>query len=95
MLAVGQNKVSEDYIKSMIEDPSPEKWPSSVITAPAHGLYLADIFYDPQDLELSDEEKKEDELWKAEVMKERAESKQTECIFCIFNFFPIPAMLLS
>lgn len=36
----------------MIEEPSPSIWPRNVSTAPSHGLYLAEVFYHPQDLEI-------------------------------------------
>ena len=67
LLAVAQNQLSINKVQQMIEEPSPLSWPKSLTLAPSHGLYLADVFYDPKDLEipadeLIQEEVKEDDI---------------------------------
>lgn len=40
----------------MLLEPSPTSYPKNLNLAPACGLYLADIFYDPADMALPDVE---------------------------------------
>lgn len=44
----------------MLLEPSPSSYPQNLALAPACGLYLADIFYDPADMALPDVEEKID-----------------------------------
>lgn len=48
LLAVGQGKLSLDYVQQMFLDPTPNSWPSDLEKAPAHGLYLTDVCYNPK-----------------------------------------------
>ncbi|XP_065206524.1 tRNA pseudouridine synthase-like 1 [Planococcus citri] len=61
LLAVAQHKLSMSTVQKMIEDPSPLSYPKSLSVAPSHGLYLADVFYDPKDLEIPADEMEQKE----------------------------------
>lgn len=59
LLAVGRGELTEDYVRQMFVDPTPNSWPQHIQRVPACGLYLQDIFYDPKELELPKDIKKE------------------------------------
>lgn len=55
-MSVGQGKLTIEDVRQMFLEPSPASYPKKLELAPACGLYLADIFYDPADMALPESE---------------------------------------
>lgn len=69
LLAVAQRRISVNTVEKMIEEPSAVLWPKNIPTAPSGGLYLADVFYHPKDLEVPIDEMEHEQSKKPEESK--------------------------
>ncbi|XP_059472071.1 tRNA pseudouridine synthase-like 1 [Neocloeon triangulifer] len=56
ILAVGRNNLSVDDVQRMIDCPAKYGWNPSINLVPAHGLYLLNVEYNPEDLIFNDDE---------------------------------------
>lgn len=55
-IAAAEGRISERDIYRMLTVPSHRSWCDSAVVAPAYGLYLCQVEYDPQDLEFARDE---------------------------------------
>lgn len=53
LVSYGHGKVSDKDVYEMLTIPSKNSWTPRIALAPAHGLYLCNVEYLPEDLELS------------------------------------------
>lgn len=50
LMSVAVGKLPPEDIKLMLQVPSKHSWHSFIHSAPAHGLYLCNVEYNPDDL---------------------------------------------
>lgn len=55
-IAAAENRISERDIYRMLTVPSQRSWCDQVIVAPAYGLYLCQVEYDPEDFKFPQDE---------------------------------------
>ncbi|KAK6617846.1 hypothetical protein RUM43_014075 [Polyplax serrata] len=56
LLSTGCDKIRIEDIHHMFNHPAPTSWPCRAFVAPAYGLYLANVFYNPDHLVITNEE---------------------------------------
>lgn len=56
LLSTGCGKIRIEDIHHMFNHPAPTSWPCRAFVAPAYGLYLANVFYNPDHLVITNEE---------------------------------------
>lgn len=55
-IAAAEKRISERDVYRMLTVPSQRSWCDQAVVAPAYGLYLCQVEYDPIDLEFSRDE---------------------------------------
>lgn len=51
LLSYGVGRTPIEDLHRLIDEPVPSSWKSEFSMVPAHGLYLVDVWYRPEDLE--------------------------------------------
>lgn len=60
LIAIGQGKTTRSRVEEMFNSPTDDSWDGRIRVVPGYGLYLANIYYNEEDL-LCEIDSKEEE----------------------------------